>query len=714
MSRTPSLAEDLGKLGDFGGLDGGAALASSTDGALARMAKVLSKSDFVKVCTQELDLDLSKEEIERLFDQLDEAKAGKLNFTQFRQAVNRSSFFKTIASNYNSAIAFSVARDYDITRSTTAQYRHPDYVIDRETRDGGRSSVSKWSAAAHGELFGPLRAIRRRLDYSYHVNYSQKRQLWQDQLVSNVVVRTAQQQRPWLVFTCGAMGSGKGYALNWLSKQGFFPLEQIVHIDPDFFKRVMPEWKQYVSHNSANSGTLCHHESGYIQEVAQEVALNNCQNVWIDGSLRDHEWYSSVFDDIHERHPLYRIAIFYVYCSEEVVCERAEKRAQVTGRHIPREKLLASIKDTRVAVRALSVKADYVATINNEMKTPVLEAFETIDRTGRWSLISSRFGYTLPDYTEFPRSLAPSVLKDARVEGRDLRLSDAAQTLLSNFTKANFDWQAMMGSDTLIEVEIDLHELLRRHSTSSQAAQQRLANYLVDPASVPSLDQAAEGEDEEEGDMGHWAAGLSPKPPSGSSKLLFSPPGIVNLDSEAREVAGVPESAFCFCMNHGLLPPDGQHRRSADEVSAAAGIDLGLDAAAAFLVTGGYVYFDSEGHVVATKAIVVTKKGSRTVISRSVRTLLQYGDPQPLSDETVALLGRRWQPCTLSFILNGGGESHDYCWGSGLHSSKSASNNRAGRRGLRLARPGRAAGRQPRRPGLPLQRRERRAPHRHI
>ena len=30
------------------------------------------------------------------------------------------------------------------------------------------------------------------------------------------------------------------------------------------------------------------------------------------------------------------------------------------------------------------------------------------------------------------------------------------------------------------------------------------------------------------------------------------------------------------------------------------------------------------------------------------------------------------------------GEPHDYCWGSGLHSSKSASNNRAGRGGEML------------------------------
>ena len=287
-------------------------------------SRVLSKDDFIHVCTSQLDLDLSASEVERLFDQLDEAKSGKLNFTQFRQAVNRSSFFKTIASNYNSAIEFAVAKDYDFTRSTSAQYRHPDYVVTTDrSRDGGRSGAKKWSPTSHGEVYGPLRSIRQRLDYSYHVNYSKKRQLWQDQLISNVVVRTVQQQRPWLVFTCGAMGAGKGectsdphynvisrdvserslviagYALNWLSKQGLFPLEQIVHIDPDYFKRVMPEWKSYIGCNAEQSGTLCHQESGYIQEIAQEVALNNCQNVWIDGSMRDWRWYVQMLSALY-------------------------------------------------------------------------------------------------------------------------------------------------------------------------------------------------------------------------------------------------------------------------------------------------------------------------------------------------------------------------------------------------------------------------------
>ena len=83
-----SHSKDLWKLGEVG----------------TNSTKVLSKDDFLHVCTAELDLDLSASEIERLFDQLDETKAGTLNFAQFRRAVDRSSFFKTIASNYNSPV----------------------------------------------------------------------------------------------------------------------------------------------------------------------------------------------------------------------------------------------------------------------------------------------------------------------------------------------------------------------------------------------------------------------------------------------------------------------------------------------------------------------------------------------------------------------------------------------------------------------------------
>ena len=54
------------------------------------------------------------------------------------------------------------------------------------------------------------------------------------------------------------MGVGKGHVLSWLSSQGLFPLEFIVHIDPDFFKRIMPEWEAYIAGGEEAAGTLCH------------------------------------------------------------------------------------------------------------------------------------------------------------------------------------------------------------------------------------------------------------------------------------------------------------------------------------------------------------------------------------------------------------------------------------------------------------------------
>ena len=103
-------------------------------------------------------------------------------------------------------------------------------------------------------------------------------------MVDSVVTKTVPQATPWIVYTCGPMGAGKGYALQWMSDSGFFPLDNIVHIDPDHFKSVMPEWEGYTNADTRSAGSLCHQESGFIQELAQEVAMAKSQNIWVDGT----------------------------------------------------------------------------------------------------------------------------------------------------------------------------------------------------------------------------------------------------------------------------------------------------------------------------------------------------------------------------------------------------------------------------------------------
>ena len=54
---------------------------------------------------------------------------------------------------------------------------------------------------------------------------------------------------------------------------------------------------QYTS-RAKDAGTLCHRESGFLQEIAQEVAMRNSQNVWVDGTLKHGHYFASVFREV--------------------------------------------------------------------------------------------------------------------------------------------------------------------------------------------------------------------------------------------------------------------------------------------------------------------------------------------------------------------------------------------------------------------------------
>ena len=127
-------------------------------------------------------------------------------------------------------------------------------------------------------FLGPYAETRATRDHAYHGRYTVARQRWQDGALEGVVQRSEPQPAPWLVFTCGGMGVGKGYALGWMSEQGIFPLEDIVHIDPDHFKSVLPEWHSYVAYanrlnDPAIAGNRCHKESCYLQARRARTSL---------------------------------------------------------------------------------------------------------------------------------------------------------------------------------------------------------------------------------------------------------------------------------------------------------------------------------------------------------------------------------------------------------------------------------------------------------
>ena len=86
------------------------------------------------------------------------------------------------------------------------------------------------------------------------------------------------------------MGAGKGYTMKWLSRHGFFPLENIVHIDMDMFRQSMPEWRMYVDkqdkstperEEETNAGHKTQNEAGFIQvcnDITQQCCISSASD----------------------------------------------------------------------------------------------------------------------------------------------------------------------------------------------------------------------------------------------------------------------------------------------------------------------------------------------------------------------------------------------------------------------------------------------------
>merc|ERR1711879_884186 len=96
------------------------------------------------------------------------------------------------------------------------------------------------------------------------------------------------------------------------------------------------------------------------------------KHTWVDGSLRDGDWYAEVFEGLRRTHPEYRIAIIHVSAELDTVCNRAASRATTTGRVVPEEQLLDSFQRVPKSVEHLSPAADFVAHISNNCDIELL------------------------------------------------------------------------------------------------------------------------------------------------------------------------------------------------------------------------------------------------------------------------------------------------------------------------------------------------------
>ena len=158
------------------------------------------------------------------------------------------------------------------------------------------------------------------------------------------------------------------------------------------------------------AGTKTHAESSYIAEIAQHLAMKNNMDVWVDGSLRNWQWYEGELQRIRKRYPQYRIAVIAISAPEDMIESNIKRRAMETGRDIPPELRRVTIDEIGKGITKLTHLVDLVASVQNtppefpdsssdsdsdrdtesgdaQVSEPILRFVSLVDRSGNWDLI---------------------------------------------------------------------------------------------------------------------------------------------------------------------------------------------------------------------------------------------------------------------------------------------------------------------------------------
>lgn len=248
---------------------------------------------------------------------------------------------------------------------------------------------------------GKYKSIRSSLDYTYHRNYTPKRQLLQDSIITHILQKhnvnitdsdgnsCISPRNPWIVFTAGAMGSGKSYTIRHLAAKDRFPLESFVTVDPDEIRRLLPEFELYLDHSPEMAGEHTRKEAGFIAEILTQIALVAGRNVLVDGSLNDSDWYRNYFNILRRDHGNgnnLRIGILHITAPREAVFERAKMRSKITRRVVPRHRLEETLEKVPQSVKTLAPLVDFLAELHN---APHADDIELVSNSLNWNSFRS-------------------------------------------------------------------------------------------------------------------------------------------------------------------------------------------------------------------------------------------------------------------------------------------------------------------------------------
>lgn len=206
------------------------------------------------------------------------------------------------------------------------------------------------------------------IDQEHHVQYDLERKMIHEIIIdkylenkqSNVLFAV-----PQILFTSGCYGSGKSHVLHLLEKNNKIKLSEWTHVDPDIIRSYIPEYFEYLKQNPWTAGSKTNNEACYLAELIQLILLFNGKNIIMDGSMKDHVWYTIYIQWLKNKFVMYKTTILHVKTTWELILERNLLRAEQTKRSIPLKLLKSTFGASYDAFIILRKIVDESFIINN-------------------------------------------------------------------------------------------------------------------------------------------------------------------------------------------------------------------------------------------------------------------------------------------------------------------------------------------------------------
>lgn len=140
----------------------------------------------------------------------------------------------------------------------------------------------------------------------------------------------------------GGSGSGKSTVLQTLRDDGLIPTSDIVHIDPDAFKKVIPEFEELIKRKDGRAAMIVHEESTAMAREAFAQAVAKRTDIIYDTTLSNFPRARDLIAQAREKG--YEVRIVGVTAAPPTAVQRVVKRGDRSGRYVPIRDLLSTHK----------------------------------------------------------------------------------------------------------------------------------------------------------------------------------------------------------------------------------------------------------------------------------------------------------------------------------------------------------------------------------